>query len=68
MKITIDKRLSNAKGVFKPGDEVDWKDVDAQPLLDYGMAHPGWDSERPKPKPKKRPAKKPVDEPEEGAD
>ena len=38
MKIKMKVSGSCVRGVFKPGDVVDWPDYDAQPMVDGGLA------------------------------
>ena len=38
MKVRMIGHVVNGHGAFKPGDEVDLPDVDAQPLVDCGAA------------------------------
>lgn len=44
MKITILSDIQNLgkNEVLTPGDQVNYKDYNAQPYLDYGMAVEGW--------------------------
>lgn len=38
MKIRLLAPVANSYGVFQPGDEVDWPEKNAQPLIDCGAA------------------------------